>query len=148
DEDAPPFSRRVHLLSSWDVVPFEDISPPPEAVASRIEGLYHLRHSRNPVVVATPEALLQRVPPPSAFAERYWYLVEGDELDTAMMSERLDAWGYRRLGMVEDGGEFSVRGGIIDIYPPAHSHPLRLELVGDVIERIYSFDPATQRSLG
>jgi len=148
DDEAAPFSRRVHYLSSWDVVPFEDISPPPEAVAARIEGLYHLRHGKNPIVVTTPEAVLQRVPPPDVFSERYWYLVEGDELDTEKMAERLDAWGYRRLGMVEDGGEFSVRGGIVDIYPPAHPYPLRLELAGDVIERIYRFDPATQRSLG
>src|SRR6185295_1960643 len=95
DDDAPPFSRRVHHLTSWDVVPFEDISPPPEALAARIEGLYHLRHGKNPVVVTTPEAVLQRVPLPSAFADRYWYLVEGDELDTEVMAARLDAWGYR-----------------------------------------------------
>ena len=148
EDEATPFTRRVHVLPSWDIVPFEDISPPPEAVAARIEGLYHLCHSRNPVVVTTPDSVLQRLPPRAAFTDRYWYLVEGEELDTEAMAEKLDAWGYRRLPLVEDGGEFSIRGGIVDIYPPAHPHPLRLELSGDTIERIHGFDPATQRSLG
>src|SRR6266404_7499721 len=96
-EDQPPFTRRIHYLPSWDVVPFEDISPPPENLAARIEGLYHLRQTKNPIVVTTPEALLQRVPPPGDFADRWWYLVEGDEVDTEELANRLDAWGYRRL---------------------------------------------------
>ncbi len=146
-EDATPFARRVHRLPSWDVVPFEDISPAPETVASRIEGLYHLRQTRNPVLVTTAEAVLQRVPPVDLFADRWWYLVEGDELDTELLSRRLGGWGYRRLPLVEDRGEFSIRGGIIDIFPPAHAMPLRLELIGDVIESIRTFDPVTQRSI-
>lgn len=147
DEGAPPFSRRIHYLPAWDVVPFEDLSPTPETVAARIEGLYHLQQTKDPIIVTTPEALLQRVPPRPQFAERLRYLVEGDEIDLDAMAQQLDDWGYRRVPLVEDRGDFGIRGGILDIFPPAHPQPLRIELMGDVIESIHEFDPVSQRSL-
>ena len=66
DETAPPFARRIHYFPAWDVAPFEDLSPTAETVAARIEGLYHLQQTKNPIVVTTAEALLQRVPPTRA----------------------------------------------------------------------------------
>jgi transcription-repair coupling factor (superfamily II helicase) len=147
DESAPPFSRRIHYFPAWDVVPFEDLSPTPETVAARIEGLYHFLQTKDPMVVTTAEALLQRVPPRAAFAERLRYLVEGDEIELDALAAQLDNWGYRRVPLVEDRGDFSVRGGILDIFPPAHVQPLRLELAGDLIDTIREFDPVSQRSL-
>jgi transcription-repair coupling factor (superfamily II helicase) len=147
DEAAPPFSRRIHYLPAWDVVPFEDLSPTPETVAARIEGLYHLQQTKDPIIITTAEALLQRVPPRAHFAERLRYLVEGDEIDLDAMARQLADWGYRRVPLVEDRGDFGIRGGILDIFPPAHPQPLRIELMGDVIESIHEFDPVSQRSL-
>ena len=147
DENAPLFSRRIHYLPAWDVVPFEDLSPTAEAVAARIEGLYHLQQTKDPIIVTTAEALLQRVPPRAHFAQRLRYLVEGDDIDIDALAIQLDDWGYRRVPLVEDRGDFSVRGGILDIFPPAHAQPLRIELLGDVIESIREFDPVSQRSL-
>jgi transcription-repair coupling factor (superfamily II helicase) len=147
DESAPPFSRRIHYFPGWDVVPFEDLSPTSETVAARIEGLYHLQQTQHPIVVTTAEALLQRVPPRTPFAERLRYLVEGDAIDLDALAHQLDDWGYRRVPLVEDRGDFAIRGGILDIFPPAHPQPLRIELVGDVIEGIREFDPVSQRSL-
>ena len=144
-ETRSPFARRIHYLPAWEVVPFEDLSPPADVVAARIEGLYHLRQSRDPILLTTPEALLQRVPPLQDFATRHLYLVEGDAIDRDRIAEQLDSWGYRRLGLVEDRGEFSVRGGIIDIFPPAHPKPIRVNLDGDLIETMHEFDPVTQR---
>ena len=147
DDAAPPFARRIHYFPAWDVTPFEDLSPTAEVIAARIEGLYHLQQTKDPIVVTTPEALLQRVPPRDRFAERLRYLVEGDEVDLDRLAGQLDDWGYRRVPLVEDRGDFSVRGGILDIFPPAHPQPLRIELVGDVIDSIREFDPVSQRSL-
>ncbi len=147
DEAAPPFARRIHYFPAWDVVPFEDLSPTPDVVAARIEGLYHLRQTKDPIIVTTAEALLQRVPPRAHFTERLRYLVEGDEVDLDALARQLDDWGYRRVALVEDRGDFSVRGGILDIFPPAHPQPLRIELLGDVIEAIREFEPVSQRSL-
>ena len=144
-DDAAPFARRVHYLPSWEVTPFEDLSPTADVVAARIEGLYHLRQSRHPIVVTTPESLAQRVPPREVFAARYLYLVEGEEIDRDAVAEQLTSWGYRRVPLVEDRGDFAVRGGIIDVFPPAHPSPLRLQLLGDTIEALHEFDPVSQR---
>jgi transcription-repair coupling factor (superfamily II helicase) len=147
DENAPPFARRIHYFPAWDVVPFEDLSPTAEVIAARIEGLYHLQQTKDPIIVTTADALLQRVPPRARFSERLRYLVEGDEVDLDTLAVQLDDWGYRRVPLVEDRGDFSVRGGILDIFPPAHPQPLRIELVGDIIESIREFEPVSQRSL-
>jgi transcription-repair coupling factor (superfamily II helicase) len=147
DESAPPFSRRIHYFPAWDVAPFEDLSPTAETVAARIEGLYHLQQTKDPIIVTTADALLQRVPPKARMAQRLRYMVEGDEVDLDALATQLDDWGYRRVPLVEDRGDFSVRGGILDIFPPAHPQPLRIELLGDVIESIREFDPVSQRSL-
>jgi transcription-repair coupling factor (superfamily II helicase) len=144
-DDAPPFARRIHYLPSWEVTPFEDLSPAADVVAARIEGLYHLRQSRDPIVVTTPESLAQRVPPRDVFAARYLYIVEGEDIDRDGVAEQLVAWGYRRVGLVEDRGDFAVRGGIVDVFPPAHPNPLRLQLAGDTIEAVHEFDPVSQR---
>ena len=144
-DDAPPFARRIHYLPSWEVTPFEDLSPAADVVAARIEGLYHLRQSADPIVVTTPEALAQRVPPRDVFAARYLYVVEGEEIDRDAVADQLAAWGYRRVALVEDRGDFAVRGGIIDVFPPAHPNPLRLQLGGDAIEALHEFDPVSQR---
>ncbi len=148
DDAASPFARRIHCLPAWEVVPFEDLSPTADVVAARIEGLYHLRQSANPILVTTPESLAQRVPPREEFSRRYLYLVEGDEIDRDTVARQLHDWGYRRVAMVEDRGEFSVRGGIIDVFPPAHGNPLRLQLSGDTIETVHEFDPVSQRIVG
>ena len=123
DDDAEPFARRIHYLPSWEVTPFEDLSPTTDVVAARVEGLYHLRQSVNPIVVTTPESLLQRVPPRDAFAQQYLYVVEGEEIDRDAVGARLVSWGYRRVPLVEDRGDVSIRGGIIDVFPPAHPKP-------------------------
>mgnify|MGYP002623575176 CR=1 FL=1 len=146
-ETTAPLARRVHLFPAWDVVPFEDMSPTSDVVAARIEGLFHLHQTKHPIIVTTPDALLQRVPPRDEFAGRLHYFVEAEEIDLERVAGDLDAWGYRRMGLVEDRGEFSVRGGILDVFPPAHAQPLRIELFDTLIESIREFDPVTQRSL-
>ncbi|MCK6554055.1 transcription-repair coupling factor [Candidatus Binatia bacterium] len=147
DDSAAPFARRIHYFPAWDVGPFDDLSPTPDIVAARIEGLYHLQQTRDPIVVTTPDALLQRVPPQDCFAGRLRYLVEGDTLDLEATGAQLVDWGYRRVPLVEDRGDFGIRGGILDIFPPAHVQPLRIELDGDLIATIRDFDPISQRSL-
>ena len=147
-DEAEPFARRIHYLPGWEVTPFEDLSPASDVVAARIEGLYHLRQSVNPIVVTTPEALLQRVPARAAFANQYLYVVEGEEIDRDDVAARLVSWGYRRVPLVEDRGDVSIRGGIIDVFPPAHPKPLRLQLFGDQIEAMHAFDPVSQRLAG
>jgi transcription-repair coupling factor (superfamily II helicase) len=142
----PALERRVHLFPAWDVPPFEPVSPSGAVVADRIAALFHLTQGQAPVVVASPESLAQRVLPRAVLGAALRYLVEGDELESETLAAHLSAWGYQRVSLVEDRGEFSVRGGLLDVYPALEPMPLRLEMEGDRIERIRAFDPDSQRS--
>ncbi|HYC21205.1 MAG TPA: transcription-repair coupling factor [Candidatus Bathyarchaeia archaeon] len=139
--------KRVHVLPAWDMAPFAPMSPSLETVAQRIEGLYHLSQTANPIVVTTPEAVLQRVMAPETLKRSLFYLVEGDAVDLTELVATLADWGYKRRPLVEDRGELAVRGGLVDVFVTGQADPLRLELVGDVLESIRAFDPGSQRSL-
>ena len=142
-----PLTRRVHYLPGWDVPPFEALSPAREIVAARAEGLYHLLQTRAPVIVSTAEALGQRCLPRAAFAGAVTYVVEGETVAPDALAERLIEWGHHRVPLVQDPGDLALRGGILDVFPAGYARPLRLEFVGDEIERLREFDPESQRSL-
>ncbi len=142
----PALARRVHPFPAWDVPPFEPVSPSASVVADRIAALFQLLQGEAPIVVAAPEALAQRVLPRDVLTAAIRYLVQGDEIAPDVLAAHLAAWGYQRVSLVEDRGEFSVRGGLVDVYPALEPLPLRLEMEGDRIERIRAFDPDTQRS--
>ncbi len=145
--DVDLLRKRVHVFPAWDTPPFAPMSPSPETVAQRIEGLYHLRRSADPIVVTTPEAVLQRVMPPSHLDEAVTYLVEGEDVDLVATARRLQDWGYRRRPLVEDRGEFAVRGGLLDVFVTGQPDPLRLELIGDTLDSIRTFDARSQRRI-
>jgi transcription-repair coupling factor (superfamily II helicase) len=142
----PALERRVQSFPAWDVPAFEPVSPPAAVVHDRMRALFHLIHGRDPIVVTTPDAVTQRLLPRAVVKEAMRYLVEGDEVDAEELARHLIAWGYLRVPVVEDCGEFSVRGGLIDVFTPLDAQPFRLELDGDRIESLRTFDPDTQRS--
>lgn len=147
DEGASsPVNRRIQLFPSWDILPFENLSPNPDHVAARLEGLYRLTQETAPILIATPAATLQRVLPRDSFQGSVAYFVQGEELDRDALVTRLVAWGFARTPLVEERGDFSVRGGIVDLFPPAYERPIRIELCDDRIESIREFDPRSQRS--
>jgi transcription-repair coupling factor (superfamily II helicase) len=148
DRDASgPLGRRTHYLPGWDVPPFEPLSPARELLAARAEGLYHLLQTRDPVIVSTAEALAQRCLPRAEFASAVTYVVEGETVAPDALAERLVEWGYHRVPLVQDPGDLALRGGILDVFPAGYARPLRLEFLGDDIERLREFDPESQRSL-
>jgi transcription-repair coupling factor (superfamily II helicase) len=146
-EAAGPLARRVHHLPGWEVPPFEPLSPARETLAARAEGLYHLVQTSDPVVVTTLEAWGQRCLPRAAFAEAITYVVGGETLAPETLVARLVEWGYHRVPLVQDPGDLAVRGGIVDVFPPGYGRPVRLEFLGDEVESLREFDPASQRSL-
>jgi len=141
-----PLRRRLHLLPSWEVLPFEKLSPHPENVAARLEGLYKLVEEPAPILIATPAALLQKMIPRDALKRSYLYLVAGQTLMRETLLEHLVQWGYQNMPLVEERGDFSARGGIVDLFSPGYARPLRLEFDGDRLESIREFSPASQRS--
>jgi transcription-repair coupling factor (superfamily II helicase) len=146
ERSLPPFRRRLHLFPSWEVLPFEKLSPHPDSVAARLEGLYKLVEEQAPILIATPAALLQKVIPKEQFKHSYLYLVAGQELARESLLQHLVLWGFQHVPLVEERGDLSVRGGIVDIFSPGYARPLRLEFDGDRLESIREFSPAHQRS--
>jgi transcription-repair coupling factor (superfamily II helicase) len=148
DPSLAPFRKRLHLFPSWEVLPFEKLSPHPDNLAGRLEGLYKLIEEPAPILISTPAALLQKVIPREALKRSYLYIVAGQDLSRETLIEHLAQWGFQNVPLVEEYGDFSVRGGIIDLFSPGYKLPIRLEFDGDRLESIREFNPSSQRSEG
>jgi transcription-repair coupling factor (superfamily II helicase) len=142
----PPLRRRLHLLPSWEVLPFESLSPPAENIAARLEALYKIIEEPAPILISTPAALMQKVIGKQAFRNSYLYLVAGQDLPREQLLDHLVQWGFQNVPLVEELGDFSVRGGIVDIYAPGYARPLRLEFDGDRLDSLRQFNVSSQRS--
>jgi len=120
-----------------------------EATARRLETLYAIRTAVSPIVVVTSAmALLECLAPPEILVKHVEYKVRGEIIDLELFCRQLTDRGYYPVALVEEYGDFSRRGGVLDIYAPMYRWPLRLELFGDELESIRPFHPSSQRSLG
>jgi len=145
---------RVFRFPSLEVAPYESLSPYPVAVHERMRTLLRLLSARGdaagdgnaPVIVCPVEAALAKTLPPDVFAASVFRVTDGMEIDRDGFSRRLSELGYARLPSTSDPGDYSVRGGIVDVYSPAHARPARISLDADRVESIRWFDPATQRT--
>ncbi len=138
---------KSYILRHYDVSPFSGLMPSPEVRNSRIEFLYWAaKAQKNDIFIVPVAALLQLSTPFKNFQSRCHKLLVGSEVpeDLAVYFNSL---GYQSTPVVEDVGQYSLRGGIVDIYSPAEKAPMRLELFGDQIESMRSFSIADQRSL-
>jgi transcription-repair coupling factor (superfamily II helicase) len=135
---------------AWDCLPYDRVSPNPALVSERIATLARLLDKPNGprIVLTTVNALVQRVPPRSAFAGASMDISVNGQVKPEKLAEFLEANGYGRAGTVMEPGEYAMRGGIIDIFPSGEPEPVRLDLFGDTIESIRVFDPSSQRSAG
>ncbi len=152
EEAIPFFAPDVTVLSfpAWDGVPYDRVAPNAETIAERIATLSALidraPHAKQPLVVLTTiHAALQRVPPRDFIAGSSMKLHAGNVINMQTLIERLEASGYARSGTVMDPGQYAVRGGILDLYPPG-GEPVRLDFFGDTLELIRAFEPETQRT--
>jgi transcription-repair coupling factor (superfamily II helicase) len=140
---------RVISFPAWDTVPYDRIGPNAEIVAKRITALAKLvlgGRKEPTVVLTTVNAVLQKVPPREFIRTALRPLAPGQRVDTARLIQRLTQSGFVRTGTVMEPGEFAVRGGIVDIFPPGRTTPVRLDFFGDNLETIKSFDVESQRS--
>ena len=119
-----------------------------EADAERVVIARRLVAGEPIVVVATPGALDTPLPSPAAFVDGTLRLGVGDRLDRELLLEAFERGGYERVETVVAVGQWSVRGGIVDVFSPMHGSPARIEFLGDDVESIRLFDPTTQRSTG
>ncbi len=152
-QDIAFFSNvRVLIFPSYEIPPYTPLSPDPATVCSRLATLYQLREHHTPCIILTSaEAVLRRVLPNSELNNHCELVITGEETDRDRFIASLVAAGYQSCELVRQEGDFALRGGIIDVYPPtidsSQSGPLRLDFFGDTVESIRLFNPLSQRSL-
>lgn len=140
------------LLPAWDCLPYDRVSAHSTITAKRIQTLSHLSallqtdHQKPVIVLTTVNGWLQKLPPLSFFEKSRLRLQAGQSIAQDEIAGFLARNGFRRTQTVREYGEFSIRGGIVDIYPHTDALPVRLDFFGDEIESIKSFDPLSQRS--
>ncbi|MBO9709443.1 MAG: transcription-repair coupling factor [Caulobacter sp.] len=138
------------LFPSWDCLPYDRIGPSAGVAATRMATLHRLAEGlgkdKPAILVTAAPALLQRVPEKSVLLRASYSAKVGNSVDVADLERYFAINGYVRASTVSERGEFAIRGGVIDVYPPAAEEPVRLDLFGDTLESIRAFDPETQRS--
>ena len=140
---------RVIPFPAWDTVPYDRIGPNAEIVAARVAALVRLAAAQRKgptVVITTVNAILQRVPSREFIKKSLKVLAAGQRIDMGELAQRLNLAGFQRTGTVMEAGEYAVRGGILDVFPPGRTSPVRLDFFGDTLEHIKAFDPETQRT--
>ncbi len=144
-------SLEVVSIPAWDCLPYDRVSPQGDIVSKRMAALARLSNRRLKaplLVLTTVNAVLQRVPAPSAVKGATFDAEPGDTVDMAALTDFLASNGYTRSGQVMEPGEFAVRGGLLDIFPTGEESPLRLDFFGDELDTIRRFDPLDQRTTG
>ncbi len=127
--------------------PYQGLPVHPQSAWERVDFLCRLRKGARGIFICSVTSLLPPLMPPGVFAESMVRLKEWQDAGLDRLQARLVANGYTRVDMVTQRGEWSRRGGILDIHPAGSNHPIRVELFGDQVESIRTFDPWTQMSL-
>jgi len=137
---------RVVRLPAHDVLPFENLSPHPDVQEQRATALYKLATGGVSILIAPAEAAALRLFDRNYYASLAVTIRRGEELDVEILTAHLASVGYTQMDLVEMPGQFTRRGGILDVYSPEADRPVRIEFFGDEIDTIRKFDPETQRS--
>jgi transcription-repair coupling factor (superfamily II helicase) len=144
------FAPDMPLLTfpGWDCLPYDRVSPNADVAAARMATLAGLVHVMPPqfVLLTTLNAAMQRVPARQILREAAFTAEVGQRIDEAGLKAFLVRMGFTQAPTVLEPGDYAVRGGIIDVYPPGETGPVRLDLFGDVLDGVRRFDPATQRT--
>ena len=138
----------VIYFPPYNILPFKFLAYHNETAANRIRALYRmLALQKSSLIVTTVDALLQKVVPKQVLNSYSELVISGEELDRDNLIEKLNAGGYVRSAIVEEPGDYSVRGGILDLFSPLYPDPLRLDLFGDMVESIRLFSAVNQRTI-
>jgi transcription-repair coupling factor (superfamily II helicase) len=139
-------SSRVVRLPAHDVLPFENLSPHPDVQEQRAAALFKLATGAVSILIAPVEAAALRLFNRDYYASLAVTVRRAEELDVEVLTGHLASVGYTQMDLVEMPGQFTRRGGILDVYSPEADRPVRIEFFGDEIDTIREFDPETQRS--
>ncbi len=156
DRDLRLFSKATILsFPAYDIAPYMPLSPDGTTIAARLATLFQMGNLSSYIMVVSAETLLRKTPPLAHLDNLAELLEVSEEVDREELITTLIASGYEQVSLVQSSGEFTVRGGIIDIYPPPvpmpdgsiTDAPLRLDFFGDTLESLRYFDPISQRSI-
>ncbi|UCD10701.1 MAG: transcription-repair coupling factor [Nitrospinaceae bacterium] len=136
-----------HFFPHWELLPYEHLSPLPEISGERLGVLSRLLGDGCPLLVAPVEAAMQGVVPRQVLRQCIFPVRVGEAMERELLETGLIDNGYRHVALVEEPGEFSVRGDIVDVYPPAFPQAIRVEFFGDQVESLRKFDIDTQVSM-
>src|SRR5690606_12422881 len=148
-EEIPQFGPelRVRLFPDWETLPYDGFSPHQDLVSERLRTLHALMQEGVDILLVPVTTALYRLAPPEFLAAYTFSFRQGDALDEAALRQQLMLANYSHVTQVTAPGEFSIRGGLIDLFPMGSVLPYRIDLFDDEIESIRSFDVDTQRSL-
>lgn len=138
---------RCGVLPDWETLPYDAFSPHQDLVSERLATLWTLHHAALDVVLVPATTALQRLPPAAFLASTTFSFQKGQAIDEAALRAQLVLAGYAHVTQVVAPGEYAVRGGLLDLHPMGSALPLRVDLFGDTVESIHTFDPDSQRSL-
>ena len=135
-------------LPAWDCLPYDRVSPNPELLSQRMSTLAALVSglSGNFVVLTTLNAASQRLPARAVMRGASFVAQVGERVDEAQLKGFLARMGFSPVSTVAEPGDFAIRGGIVDIFPPGNTGPVRLDFFGDVLDGARRFDPVSQRT--
>ncbi len=148
-EEIPYFAPQlsVRLLPDWETLPYDVFSPHPDLISERLATLYQISQNQCDVVIVPIATALIRLPAVAYLAGHSFMLKKGQKLNLEALRHQCAQAGYHHVSQVISPGEFSVRGGLVDLFPMGSVLPYRIDLFDDEIETIRTFDVDTQRSL-
>ncbi len=136
----------ILIFPDWESLPYDAFSPHPDIVSRRLQTLYRLPNLKRGIVIATVTTLMHKLCPPEFVNGHSFLLRTGETLGMTDFRQRLARSGYQAVSQVMEPGEFAIRGGLVDLYPMGSATPYRIDLFGEEVESIRTFDPETQRS--
>ena len=125
---------RCHLLPDWETLPYDAFSPHQDLVSERLATLYEVQNGHCDVLIVPATTALLRMAPPAFLAAYTFFFKKGEKLDEARLKGQLTLAGYAHVAQVMSPGEYSVRGGLIDIFAMGSALPYRLDLFGDPLQ--------------
>ncbi|MFA7280460.1 MAG: transcription-repair coupling factor [Sterolibacterium sp.] len=138
---------RVHLLPDWETLPYDNFSPHQDLISERLATLYAVSQAQCDILLTAATTALTRLAPPSFLAAHTFFIKKGERLLLDKLRAQLTLGGYQHVTQVVAPGEFSVRGGLIDLFPMGAALPYRIDLLDEEIESIRTFDADSQRTL-
>jgi len=138
---------RVAVFPDWETLPYDTFSPHQDLISERLATLWRIRQGEVDVVLLPASTALVRLAPPSFIAAYTFNFRQKEKLNEAALKAQLTLAGYTHVSQVVSPGEYAVRGGLIDLFPMGSPVPYRVDLFGDEVDSIRTFDPDSQRSL-